>query len=99
MSAARGKRARAPDGSTATSEPDIAPALLRLAEVCRYVSVGKTRLYELMGEERQPFPQPLRLGKRHRCWRRSEIDQWIEERARQQASGSKRERKARAPMG
>jgi predicted DNA-binding transcriptional regulator AlpA len=36
--------------------------LLRLVEVQRLTTLGRTRIYELVAEDR--FPQPMRLGPR-----------------------------------
>jgi len=49
--------------------------LLNLKEVTDRVGIGKTALYEWMGEGK--FPRPCAVGRRAVRWRESEIDKWI----------------------
>lgn len=52
--------------------------LLRLAGVKLRTGLGKTKLYELMRENK--FPRPIHpAGSRLSAWLNSEIDVWIDE--------------------
>ena len=54
----------------------VAPALLRIPEVCKLVSIGETMLRELMATGR--FPAPVQIpGIRAVRWRRADVEAWI----------------------
>ncbi|MBV5297293.1 MAG: AlpA family phage regulatory protein [Rhodoferax sp.] len=74
------------DGGDADSDPDrrprqfqITPALFTFAVLERYVSLNRTRIYDLIRQGK--FPPPLKIGKSSR-WQRSAIDGWIAAQAR-----------------
>lgn len=52
--------------------------LMRLEEVCETAGIGKTKIYELIGEG--AFPKPVNIGARAVRWVSDEIDAWIIER-------------------
>ena len=62
--------------------------LLLLAEVMRRTTLGKTRIYQLVGEG--SFPSPARLGARRVAWDEREVEAWIAQRLaeREMPSGS-----------
>ena len=49
---------------------------LKAANVARFWST----LYAWMALEVDPFPSPIRLGKRSLAWRRSDVEAWLERR-------------------
>jgi len=49
--------------------------LIRLAEVCQRVGLGKTMIYELIGNGR--FPKPYKITPAAARWNEREIDDWI----------------------
>ena len=49
-----------------------------VAEVMRRTTLGKTRIYQLVGEG--SFPRPARLGARRVAWDEREIHLWIAQR-------------------
>jgi prophage regulatory protein len=51
--------------------------LLCLAEVEKISGFKKSKLYQLMKEDR--FPKPVRLGKRSVRWKSLAINDWINE--------------------
>ena len=53
--------------------------LLKLSEVEQIVRLHRSTIYRLMRQGR--FPLPLKLSRAVR-WRRSELEQWLEERPR-----------------
>lgn len=62
-----------------TPEPDDArwpDRLLRLAEVCHRVGLGKTMIYEMIGEQR--FPKPCKISPATSRWSEREIIAWID---------------------
>ncbi len=50
--------------------------LLPLHDVEAIVGYKKSKIYNLMAEDK--FPQPVRLGKRTVRWKNSAISSWIE---------------------
>jgi prophage regulatory protein len=52
--------------------------LLRLAEVCHRVGLGKTMIYEMIGERR--FPEPCKISPAASRWSEREIVDWIDRR-------------------
>ncbi len=53
--------------------------LLRLVEAQCLTTLGRTRIYELLAEDR--FPRPVRLGPRRVAWLAHVVHAWIDERA------------------
>jgi prophage regulatory protein len=64
--------------SAVSTTPPIGERFLRLPEVMRAVSLGRSRIYELEAEGR--FPHRVRLGDRAAAWVESEIASWIAQR-------------------
>ena len=62
-------------GSEAT--PDTA-LFLRMSAVTHMIGLGRSTIYRLVAQEK--FPPPVRLGDRAVAWRRSDLQQWSEER-------------------
>lgn len=58
-------------------ETDGADRLLRLAEVCHRVSLGKTMIYAMIGDGR--FPKPHKITPAAVRWSEREVDGWIAE--------------------
>ena len=59
-------------------EPDERPErLIKLAEVCRRVGLGKTMVYKLIKEGR--FPAPYKISPFASRWSEAEIVAWIAE--------------------
>lgn len=65
-----------------TCTPDT---LLRLPDVEKISGYKKSKIYNLMAE--QKFPQPIRLGIRTVRWKSSEISSWIDGLSSSQAPG------------
>ncbi len=63
---------------------EISPAVLRLEDLCRYTGKGRTAIYE--GVKSRDFPAPIRLGVRAVGWLKSDVDQWLADRAAVRAS-------------
>lgn len=61
--------------------PDAPPRLLRREDVLARLGIRKSKLYEMMqlGE----FPRPLELSGNWRAWLESDVNAWIEARARE----------------
>jgi prophage regulatory protein len=49
-------------------------ALLKLSEVCKLLSVGRSTIYEWINQD--GFPQPVRMGGRSVRWESEEVQQW-----------------------
>lgn len=49
--------------------------LIRLAEVCQRVGLGKTMIYEMIGDGR--FPKPYKITPAAARWSEREVDDWI----------------------
>ena len=62
--------------------------ILRLRDVVDLTTISKSRLYPLMAREDDPFPRPIRLGPNSVGWRRSEIEEWLDSRARAGSAGT-----------
>ena len=58
-------------------------AFLRLRDVRSITGLGKTTIYRHI--EEGSFPRPYRLGGRAVGWKRSEIENWVENRVRHDA--------------
>jgi predicted DNA-binding transcriptional regulator AlpA len=58
-------------------ETAINDILLSLADVEKISGFKKSKLYQLMKEGL--FPKPIRLGKRSNRWKRSSMNNWINE--------------------
>lgn len=54
----------------------VADRLLRLADVSRRVGLGKTMIYEMVGDGR--FPKPYKITTAAARWSEREVDAWIE---------------------
>jgi prophage regulatory protein len=52
--------------------------LLRLKEVKKLTSLGRTSIYNYMEDGR--FPKSVKLGERAVAWVESEIEEWIQQR-------------------
>lgn len=56
------------------------PAILRPTELCKYLSVSKTKLISLGRDPKSKFPKPLKLGAsgtKAVGWLKTEIDAWL----------------------
>lgn len=51
-----------------------AGSLLRLAEVCKILSISRSTIYKRLSDE--TFPEPVRLGPRTVRWRTDAIEAW-----------------------
>ena len=51
--------------------------LLRLAEVCRRVGLGKSMIYEMIRQDR--FPPPYKISPFASRWSEREVVAWIDE--------------------
>jgi prophage regulatory protein len=51
---------------------------LRIGVVMDVTGLGRSTIYRLMADEQ--FPPPLRLTKRLVVWRRTDVEQWFENR-------------------
>ena len=49
--------------------------LLRLPEVLERTKLSRSKLYELLVQEK--FPRPGKIGDRINAWRDSDIEEWI----------------------
>ena len=83
----RGRAAKRPNyhvsttPSAETAPPDKKAALMRPKELCDYLSVSRTALHFL--HEKDPtFPRKIVLTAGIVGWRRSSIDNWLEQRER-----------------
>lgn len=55
---------------------NLSPALLRPADACRYLGVGRTKLHDL--EKFDPdFPRKIKLSPRCVGWTRQQLDDWL----------------------
>lgn len=50
---------------------------LSLVDVKQLTSLSKTTIYRLMKEE--TFPKPIKITSRRVAWRKSQIDQWLDQ--------------------
>lgn len=60
---------------TPRQEHQISDTLLRLSDVETIAGFKKSKIYQLMEENR--FPKPVHLGKRSVRWKSSAINNWI----------------------
>lgn len=51
-------------------------AILRPADMCAYLSIGRTKLYDL-NENDPRFPRKIRFSRRCVGWRKEEVDEWL----------------------
>lgn len=49
--------------------------LLRLPTVLQRTQLSRSKLYELLDQDR--FPKPAKIGERVNAWRDSDIEEWI----------------------
>ena len=55
--------------------------IIRMPDVVRITGLCRSLIYRLMNDDGpNPFPRPLRLGKRAVGWRRADVQQWLETR-------------------
>lgn len=54
----------------------VTDKLLKLDEVLAQISLGKTKLYDMI--QLEEFPEPIKLGRGSR-WSQIEVQAWIEE--------------------
>ena len=64
---------------SAHQQPKPDPALLRLADVCRTLALGRSTVYSLLNSD-PSFPSPVRLTARAIRWRRVDVVEWAESR-------------------
>ena len=50
--------------------------MLRINDIVKKTSLGKSTIWQWVGEGK--FPKPIKLSKRIRVWKESDIDEWIE---------------------
>ena len=56
--------------------------LLRIADVSTKTTIAKSTLWLMMSENR--FPKPVKLSGSINVWRESDIDDWIDEKFKEQ---------------
>ena len=57
--------------------PAPAPALLRVKQVYQRLSIGRSKLYDLINND-PSFPKPIRLSSRCVGWTPQQLDAWLE---------------------
>lgn len=75
----------------ATAKPDVLPhpiRLLRLAQVIERTGLGKTKIYEL--QNIQQFPFRVKVTGTSVRWIESEVEAWIDGRARSRVARQRR---------
>ncbi|MEZ5551531.1 MAG: AlpA family phage regulatory protein [Pseudomonadales bacterium] len=73
LTAARTPRAR--KGEETDAPPQMRPGMLiRLAEVCELIGVGRSTIYKWMNEG--TFPAPVNVSERAVRWRTEDIEHW-----------------------
>ncbi len=50
---------------------------IRIADVMRKTSTGRTWVYTRMKDELDPFPAPMRLSARCAVWDEAQVDAWM----------------------
>ncbi len=60
---------------TETTRIVAGECLLPIQDVSKRIGLGKSKIYEMVGEE--TFPRPVRLSPKAVRWKQSEIDAWI----------------------
>ena len=61
-------------------QTSIEQAFYRPACACRYLGIGRTKLYTL-SETDPDFPRKIRFGARCVGWTREQLDQWLSTKA------------------
>ena len=56
--------------------------ILRIRDVTALTRISRSRVYEYMSREIDPFPRPLKLGDRAVGWRKIEVEEWLAARER-----------------
>lgn len=69
------------------NETPPAPTFWRMPDVCRFLTIGKSTLYELVARD-PSFPRRVRIGQRAVVWRRDEIEAWANARPRVETGAS-----------
>ncbi|MEJ5979102.1 AlpA family phage regulatory protein [Novosphingobium sp. PS1R-30] len=64
-------------GPIAAPFPQKPERFLRLKEVCHRVGLGKSMIYEMIGEKR--FPKPYLISPSAARWSEQEVVAWIDE--------------------
>jgi prophage regulatory protein len=62
-------------------EPNMTDKILKLPDVIEATALSRSSIYAFVGKN--TFPKPVPLGARSVGWLKSEIDQWIDNRAQQ----------------
>ena len=62
--------------------------IIRLPAVVSMTGISRSRIYEFMKRETDPFPRPIRLGPNSVGWRRVEIENWLDARERAGSAGA-----------
>jgi len=52
--------------------------ILRCTDVCSYVGLSRSQIYNLVSQDM--FPKPIKLGERASGWIESEVSTWIDQR-------------------
>ncbi|NVD36821.1 helix-turn-helix transcriptional regulator [Marinobacter lutaoensis] len=63
---------------TPQHQPD--QAFFRIADACRYLGMGRTKLNDL-AETDPTFPRKIRISPRCVGWTRGQLDAWLESKA------------------
>ena len=58
--------------------------IFNIKETTEYVGLSRVSVWRLIKEGR--FPEPLHTSEKNRAWLISELDAWIEERAKERAA-------------
>jgi len=58
----------------------ITPAIMRPKDACAYIGIGRTKLH-VMHETDPTFPRKIRFSARCVGWRKADIDDWLEAKA------------------
>ena len=58
--------------------------LLRIKDVVKKTTIGKSTIWQWVEEEK--FPKPIKLSERISVWKDSDIDEWIESKINQRNS-------------
>ena len=60
------------------------PSLIKIEDVLKRTGLGRTLLYELIGQD--AFPEPVKIGRKS-CWVEYEVIAWIDEQIFRRNSG------------
>ncbi len=52
--------------------------ILRMPDVQGMIGLSRSTLYAMLADDEDPFPRPIKLGKRAIGWDSSAIEEWIE---------------------